>query len=83
LKGGWNRAATNPYTYADDVQEGWSMNFMQTMEHSQKPSDFKNPNASMLLQEAFALAGVRLDSVGGASGIHVMQDSRTSNVGLP
>jgi hypothetical protein len=55
---------------------------MQTMEHSQKPSDFKNPNASMLLQEAFGLAGVRLDSVAG-SGINVMQDSLTINVGLP
>jgi hypothetical protein len=56
---------------------------MQTMEHSQKPSDFKNPNAYMLLQEAFGLAGVRLDSVGGGSGINVMQDSLTLNVVLP
>ena len=41
LQGGWNRAATNPYTYAGDVQEGLSINFMQTMEHSQKPSGFR------------------------------------------
>ncbi len=56
---------------------------MQTMEHSQKPCDFKNPNASMLLQEAFGLAGVRFDSVAGGSGINVMQDSLTINGGLP
>jgi hypothetical protein len=37
----------------------------------------------MLLQEAFGLAGVRLDSVGGGSGINVMQDSLTINVGVP
>jgi hypothetical protein len=67
VAGGWNRAATNPYTYAHDVQEGLSINFVQTMEHSQKPSDFKNPNASMLLQEAFGLAGVRLDSLEGVA----------------
>jgi hypothetical protein len=36
----------------------------------QKPSDFGNPNASILLQEAFVLAGVRLNSVAGVSGVN-------------
>src|SRR6267142_1488760 len=83
LKGGWTRAATNPYIYADDVSEGLSINFMQTMEHVQKGTDFRNPNASMLLQEAFGLAGVRLNGTSGGSGINVTQDSLTIGIGLP
>jgi hypothetical protein len=37
----------------------------------------------LLLQEAFGLAGVRLNSVAGGSGINVTQDSLTITVGLP
>lgn len=83
LKGGWNRAAANPYIYADDVPEGLTINFIQTIEHAQRPNDPRNPNATLLLQEAFGLAGVHIYGTGGGSGINVTQDSLTISIGLP
>lgn len=83
IKGGWTRAATNPYVYTDDVPEGLSINFTQTMQNSQKPPDVRSPNASQLLEEAFGVAGVRLNQTGGGSGINVTEDRLEIGIGLP
>lgn len=83
IKAGWTRSSTNPYVYADDVQEGLSINFTQTMEHAQKANDPRNPNPSVLLQEAFGLAGVRINGTGGGSGINVTQDLFVISIGHP
>jgi hypothetical protein len=81
-KGGWTRSTKNPYVYADDVGEGLSINFIQTMEHSQKSSDPRYPDPPLLLEEAFGLAGVRLSGSSG-SAINVTEDSLTISIGLP
>jgi hypothetical protein len=80
LKGGWTRSMTNPYTYADDVQEGVSISVLEPLDHSQKVPDPKSPDPSLLLQEAFGLAAVRFTgtSNGGAA---VSKESITINIG--
>jgi len=83
LKAGWTRSAINPYDYTNNVSEGLSINFIQTMEHAQKGNDLKNPNASQLLQMAFGLAGVRLNGSGGGSGINVTEDRLVISIGRP
>jgi hypothetical protein len=83
MKGGWTRSATNPYVYTDDLPEGLSINFIQTMEHAQKQSDWRNPSASLLLQEALGIAGVRVDQTGGGSGINVSEDRLEIGIGRP
>jgi len=81
IKGGWTRSTVNPYLYTEDVPEGLTISFTQTMEHAQKQSDFRNPNASLVLQEAFGLAGVRLNGTSGGSGINVTQERLEIGIG--
>jgi hypothetical protein len=50
-----------------ETSQSLSIDFRQTPEHSQVQSDFKHPKGDLLLQEAFGLAGVRLDGVSSGS----------------
>jgi hypothetical protein len=78
-KGGWTKDAANPYIFSNDVPVGLSITLMQTTEHAAK-NDPRNPNPSILLQEAFGTAGIRV-SAGGGSGISIMKDSLVISVG--
>ena len=64
-----------------ETSQSLSIDFRQTPEHSQVQSDFKHPKADLLLQEAFGLAGVRLDGVSSGSSPKSTEDVMTIIVG--
>jgi hypothetical protein len=83
IKAGWTRSPVNPYVYTNDVPEGLTLQFTQTMEHAQRGNDPKNPNASELLQMAFGLAGVAINGSSGGSGVNVTEDRLVISIGHP
>jgi|GEM_PF-4229668 len=82
MKGGWTRTQTNPYRYVENsAQEGLAFYFTETMEHAEKPPDPKNPTPDILLQEAFGLAGVRVEGTSHGSSSEIKQDLLVIHVG--
>jgi len=82
-KGGWRLSETNPLTYADNVQEGLSIQLIQTHEQAKKRENPRNPNPSVLLQQALGLAGVRLNGSGTGGDANVTQELIIISIGLP
>jgi hypothetical protein len=74
--GGWHLRENQPYTYVDETPNGGlAVGFRQTPEHNQNSGDYRNPKSDVILQEAFGLAGVRLDGGnGGVADSTVSQD---------
>jgi hypothetical protein len=80
-KGGWTRSRENPYEYTKDIPEGLSIDFTQTVEHSQRPDDPRNPKPDKLFMMGLGLAGIRLNQSGGRSGINITEDRLIIGIG--
>jgi len=81
-KGGWSVAKID-YIDSATPYEGLRIDFTQTMDHSQQQEDPRNPKPDRVLLMALGLAGVRLNSSGGGSGINVTEDSLVITIGPP
>lgn len=64
VKGGWKVISVD---LAEDVQDGLRTEFAQTTADAQSNAP-GNPNAELLLQMAFGLAGIKFDGSGGTNG---------------
>ncbi len=81
-KGGWTfKNTSGNRTDPSELREGLSLNFMQTQEHMQQPSDPKTFRPDTLLTIAFGTAGVRIDGTGGGGGVNVTEDRLTIIIG--
>jgi hypothetical protein len=81
-KGGWHLSAKDPYTYVEEpVYVGLSIGFRQAPGHAQMATDYRNPGANLVLQEAFGLAGVIVDSSGSGTDSTTTEDEIRLTVG--
>jgi hypothetical protein len=82
-KGGWTRATNNPYVYDQNVQEGMRINFAQGTAHAQQQqgNGLKNPNAPLVLEEAFGLCRIPISGIGGSGGGDATEDRLTIEIG--
>lgn len=80
-KGGWTLSKSDPISYADDVQEGLQLDFLKAVEHSQNPTNKRDQNPLLILQQAFGMAGARVNGIGSGSNHHATQDSLIISIG--
>lgn len=79
--GGWTIATNDSIVSATDVPEGIEIQFTQTVEHAQHKNDPRNPNALLLLQEAFGLGGIRISGGSQGGGPNVTEDRLIIEIG--
>lgn len=62
-KGGWKRLEDGaPLSHQNSIlQEGVHLTFIPSVEHAHKQYNWKDPDGGLIMQEAFGIAGVRLD----------------------
>ena len=76
--GGWKISTID---YSNNLPEGLSINFTQTMESAQSAPDPKHPKADEMLQESFRRAHIQINQTGSGSGIGVLTNSLTLSIG--
>jgi hypothetical protein len=67
--------------WCENLTEGLSTNFTQTMESAQAIEDPKNPKPDYLFSQSLRKAGLRLDQGGGGNGINITANSFVIKIG--
>jgi hypothetical protein len=78
-QGGWS---LDKIEYSDDVQQGITTHYQQTMESARQPVDPKQPKPDVIFRDALKAARIQLSGGGGGSGIDTKENVFTIKVGI-